>query len=300
MRLLKLTKIAWLILGRYFIKRDHKPFLASYKISYQCNLRCRQCPFPYLDNYRASFKEVTATLDRLAERGNQMVIFEGGEPTLWQDPPYTINDVVAYAKSKFISVGMTTNGTGSLNILVDTLWVSIDGMEQVHNELRGKQIFDSVMENIHQSHHPRLYAHITINKRNADELPQLIPHLARFVKGITVQFFYPYTLDDELYLDSASKAQAIKTLIRLKNSGYPILNSKPGLRSLLDKNRRCLAYLVDNAIPNGSIQQGCYLAERSTPSCEDCGFTPYTELSLAFRGSIPAIISGIKIFLLKP
>jgi len=296
MKLWNMTRMAWLILSRYFFRRGHQPFLASYKITYQCNLRCRQCPFPYLDNYRSSYKEVTATLDRLADRGNQMVIFEGGEPTLWHDPPYSINDVIKYARSKFISVGMTTNGTGSLDIPVDTLWVSIDGIEKTHNDLRGKEIFNSVMDNIRRSQHAKLYTHITINKRNAVELPELIPYLSQFVKGITVQFFYPYAPYSELYLDKASKAEAIETLIRFKNAGYPILNSKPGLRSLMYKNRHCLAYLVDNANPDGSIQHGCYLAERSTPNCEDCGFTPYTELSLAFRGSIPAILSGLKIF----
>lgn len=296
MKIWKMTRMAWLILGRYFIRRERKPFLSSYKITHQCNLRCRQCPFPYLDNYRASFSEVKATIDRLAERGNQIVIFEGGEPTLWQDPPYNIKDVISYARTKFTSVGLTTNGTNGVDIPVDTLWVSIDGLEQTHNDLRGKEIFNSIMDNIRQSQHPKLYAHITINKRNAAELPELIPYLSQFVKGITVQFFYPYTPDDDLYLDKQTKAEAIETLIRLINSGYPILNSKRGLRSVLNKNRKCLAYLVDNAYPDGSIQQGCYLAERSTPNCEGCGFTPYTELSLAFRGSIPAILAGLKIF----
>lgn len=288
--------MAWLILLRYYIKRENKPFLASYKLTYQCNLRCRQCPFPHLNNYRSSFAEVKGTLDRLAERGTQIVIFEGGEPTLWQDPPYTINDVISYARTKFISVGMTTNGTNGLDIPVDTLWVSVDGLEKTHNQLRGKDIFNDVIGAIRASNHQKLYAHITINKQNAAELLELVPYLSRLVRGITVQFYFPYTQDADLYVDRQTKTEAINTLIKLKNTGYPILNSKAGLVSLLDKNRKCLSYLVDNVNPDGSLQQGCYLAERASPNCEDCGFTPYTELSFAFRGSLPAILAGLKIF----
>ena len=69
-----------------------------------------------------------------------------------------------------------------------------------HNHLRGAPIFSRVMDNIAKSQHPRLYAHITVNAVNAAEIPGLIRFLDGKVRGITIQFYYPYNHQDALFL----------------------------------------------------------------------------------------------------
>jgi MoaA/NifB/PqqE/SkfB family radical SAM enzyme len=279
----------------YVLQRD-KPLLASFKLTYRCNLRCQQCPFYEMETEELTFPQVKDILDRLYQRGNRLVVLEGGEPMMWKDSEFTIRDVVAEARKRFFSVGMTTNGTLPLDVAVDTLWVSIDGLEETHNQLRGAPIFSRIMENIGRSQHPRLFAHITINSINADEIPALIQFLQNKVKGITVQFYYPYNQKDELFLDFERRERLLEEIIQMKKTGYSILNSYAALKALKRNTWQCDDRLIDNANPDGKITQGCYLKNRADIDCSKCGFSPHTEISLACQANPQSILAGHKIF----
>jgi len=291
-----LTHIPY-ILRHHVLSRTPRPFLASYKLTYRCNLRCQQCPFYTLESPDPSFEQVLGTLDRLRERGSRLVVFEGGEPLLWRDGEHTIRDVVAEAKRRFFSVGITTNGTLPLDVGSDVLWVSLDGLRETHDRLRGAPVFERIIENIKASRHPRLHAHITINAQNHNEVVPLIQYLRGLVRGVTVQFYYPYHGKDELFLDFERRASLLDELMALKRQGYPILNSNAALQALKRNTWRCNDGLVDCADPDGSLRQGCYLRGRSDIDCARCGFSPHTEISLASQGNLQAILAGIRIFL---
>ena len=217
---------------RYHLLSRNQPLLASYKLTYRCNLRCQQCPFYMLENPDPTFEQVLGTLDRLRERGSRLVVFEGGEPLLWRDGEHTIRDVVAEAKRRFFSVGITTNGTLPLDVGSDVLWVSLDGLRETHDRLRGAPVFERIIENIKGSKHPRLHAHITINAQNHAEVVPLIQFLRGLVRGVTVQFYYPYNGRDALFLDFDRRASLLDELMALKRQGYPILNSNAALQAL--------------------------------------------------------------------
>lgn len=285
------------VLRNYLFFRNHQtPFLASFKLTYRCNLRCLQCPFYSLGGEDLPFKEVTRTLDQLAQRGNRIVIFEGGEPMLWHDGSFTIKDVITEAKKRFERVGMTTNGTLALDVNPDILWVSIDGLRETHNALRQALIFDRVIENIKNSSHPRVFAHITINNQNHKEIPELVRFLAGKVKGITVQFYYPYHHDDALFLDFNLREKCLNEMIALKKAGYSVLNSIVSLQALRQNKWHCNDWLMDNVHPDGHVMQGCYLRGRADINCNLCGFSPHTEISLAYQGNLQAIQAGKQIF----
>jgi len=279
----------------YVLQRD-KPLLASFKLTYRCNLRCQQCPFYSMQAKELTYPQVVDILDRLYQRGNRLVVLEGGEPMMWKDGDYSVHDVVAAARKRFFSVGMTTNGTFPLDVNVNTLWVSIDGLEKTHNELRNAPIFSKIIKNISNSQHPRLFAHITINSINADEIPDLIQFLQNKVKGITIQFYYPYNHKDELFLDFERRERLLEEIIQMKKAGYPILNSVAALKALKRNTWKCDDRLIDNANPDGSITQGCYLKNRADIDCSKCGFSPHTEISLACQANPQSILAGHKIF----
>ncbi len=280
----------------HYVLHRNKPLLASYKLTYRCNLHCQQCPFYSMEAEELSFPQVVEVLNHLYQRGNRLIVLEGGEPMLWRDAEFSIQDVVAAARKQFYSVGMTTNGTFPLDIAVDTLWVSVDGLEKTHNALRGAPIFAKVIENIEKSQHPRLYAHITINAVNANEIGDLIQFLNKLVKGMTIQFYYPYNHKDDLFLNFEQREHLLEDIIRMKRSGFPILNSYAALKALKRNTWRCDDRLIDNANPDGSITQGCYLKNRADIDCSKCGFSPHTEISLACQGFLLSILAGQKIF----
>src|SRR5690606_6780119 len=96
---------------------------------------------------------------------------------------------------------------------------------ETHNRLRGAEIFDRVVEHLRTSRHPHLYAHITANAQNHAEIPALARFIRPLVKGITVQFYYPYRNQDNLFLPWSQRRDLIDQLIALKREGLPILNS---------------------------------------------------------------------------
>lgn len=293
--MLTVAKAAYML--RNIVLARGRPFLASLKLSYRCNLRCRQCPFYALDAPEMSYAEACAAIDRLFARGNRILIFEGGEPLLWRDGMRRVHDLVSYARRSFFSVGLTTNGTFPLDVPSDVLWVSVDGLRETHDALRGAGVFDRAMANARASRHPRLLAHVTANAANADEIPGLLHFLNGIFRGITLQFYYPYNRRDELFLDFDRRERLLEQVIALRRAGVRVLNSEASLRALMRNRWRCQDWLVDNANPDGSISQGCYLKGRADIDCARCGFSPHIEISLAGRGNLQAIAAGIRIFL---
>lgn len=251
-------------------------------------------------NSSISYPRAITVLERLKRRGNLVVIFEGGEPLLWSDDKYTMLDLLHEAKKRFARVGITTNGTLPLPLESDIIWVSIDGFKATHDRLRSSS-FDKVMENVFNSEHKNLLAHITINCANVDEVPDLIVflHSLKRFRGITCQIHYSYESDEEiLNLTKDKRVWILDKLIKLKRSGYPIFNSTKALEALKNNRWYCHDFWIDNADPAGNIFQGCYVKghTKKQANCSECGFSPFTEASLAHRLVPEAIVAGIKIF----
>jgi MoaA/NifB/PqqE/SkfB family radical SAM enzyme len=278
------------------------PLLASFKVTYRCNLRCLACPFHLraAQNEAAmSWERATAALDELKRRGTRLVVFEGGEPLLWRDGHYRLSDLLRYARHRFLRVAVTTNGTLPLPVEAHTLWVSLDGLKSTQDELRGGS-FDRIYQNLKTTTHPRVYVHCTLNRRNLadiEELAELVSGMPT-VRGMTVQFFYPYHQGEaDLSLSPEERQIAVDRLLRLKERGYPILNSASCLRDMVCNLWRCHDDILINVDPDGSITVGCYAKNRGRVHCRECGFTPVAEASGALDLHPGSLLAGWKLFL---
>ena len=297
----KTMRFPWyLYLFTYYLKCRflHKkiPLLAGFKITNRCNLNCLHCPFWKRDTSEMlTFNQVKNILSTLHQLGIRILILEGGEPLLWKDGKYTIHDVVEVAKSLFYSVGITTNGTLPLTTKTHTIWVSIDGIKETHNQIRGN-CFDKIIANIKNSPHPNIFANITINRLNCQEIPELVRFLTGKIKGITIQFHYPYEKGDTLTLSFEKRREVLDNLISLKKEGYPLTDSYLCLECLKDNSWDCQDWMLANVEPDGSINLGCYVKERGKVRCKMCGFAAHAEISLAYKWHIESILTGKKIF----
>ena len=285
---------------KFFNKRY--PVLAGYKITHKCNLTCRHCPFWKENRPQLGFFEIKTLFKKLHKLGIRILLLEGGEPFLWKDGDYTLQNIVNEARKYFFTVGVTTNGTSPLNLDCSTLWVSIDGLEKTHNFIRNQDIFKKVIKNIENCTHPNLYANTTISNTNWKEIPDIVHFMADKVKGITFQFYYPYGKMDEQYLSFDKRNQVLDELISLKHKGFPVANSFRGLMALKGTawTKKCTDWMVASIEPDGTISQGCYVKNRGNVNCNLCGFSTHAELSLAYGLSIQCINIGKKIFNYKP
>lgn len=293
----------WYFCKYYFLTRFKNlkiPILAGYKITYNCNIRCLHCPYWRKESKNPNYEEVLAVLEKMHHMGARILIFEGGEPFLWKDhkEKKNINDIILYAKNLYFSVGVTTNGTIPLiDVPADVIWVSFDGMRETYKKIRG-DFFDKVVNTIKTSNHPNLNANITINKVNYIEIQEMIKFISQYVKGITIQFHYPYGIeeDDELLLDMEKRREVLDKLISLKKDGYPLADSYKCLEDMKENTWLCHDWMLVNANPDGQISQGCYLKSRGNINCKLCGFAAHVEISKAFDLSISSINVGRKIF----
>lgn len=129
----------------------------TYEITYRCNLRCKYCFFwgehirtqnkkNILADHELSFNEIKdILLPQIEEAGVSMINLTGGEVLMRKD----ISDVIFLFRKSGLRLNIETNL--SLNLsnrdrLLETLtencqrvWVSIDGVEERHDLIRGAQ-----------------------------------------------------------------------------------------------------------------------------------------------------------------
>lgn len=136
------------------IEMDDKCKYLNIYLTQACNLRCKHCFMLSgikLDN------ELTAgqwknVLKDFRSIGGEYVTFTGGEALMNPD----FEDIVKYASSIGLSVTILSNGVLWTDKLIDSLYghvsqiqISLDGInEQTNASVRGKGIFDKVVENI--------------------------------------------------------------------------------------------------------------------------------------------------------
>ena len=295
------TELLTFYLRRKVLK-EAIPLLASFKVTYACNLRCSACPFHHRideENSHMTWDRAIGALHRLRDMGTRIVVFEGGEPLLWRDGDHDIGDLLRYARDLFMRVAVTTNGTFPLDIPADVIWVSLDGCKETHDRLRDGS-FDSAWNNLRLASHPRVFVHFTMNRENWRDLEPLTVQLRDIpaVKGLTVQLFYPYGQGEEtLALSPEERRRALEGAISLKKRGYPILNSTGRLRGMIDNGWVCHDDILANVDPDGTVTTGCYVKSRGEIHCRDCGFTPVAEASGALDLYPGSLYAGWRIYI---
>jgi MoaA/NifB/PqqE/SkfB family radical SAM enzyme len=142
------------------------PQSISLTITNACNLRCQMCgqwsQEGYMHERKKELKQELALadwqrlVDEIAAHGIPSVLLRGGEVFLFPD----IVALLEYINAKDIFVSIDTNGTLLEKYAADIvrignvhLTISIDGPEEVHDQVRGvKGCFDRIREGVARLH----------------------------------------------------------------------------------------------------------------------------------------------------
>lgn len=168
------------------------PKMITFEVTQRCNCRCEMCRFWSDDSSCADFNEMS--LDNLKEtvlkvkqvykKNDQKLFFgiTGGEAFLRKD----IIDFFRFLNKQDIEYDVITNfsipNLEQVKKFADckpnSLNVSLDGIGETHNSVRGKDIFDKVFENMKyfQKLQPNIPIKInsTINKRAINKLEKML------------------------------------------------------------------------------------------------------------------------------
>lgn len=224
------------------------PLAATFQLTNKCNLRCIMCNIP--NNPRQAVLPLgvfTGIVEELSSLGCCFVSLSGGEVL-------TINNFLDYlrsAKAKIPSVNMVTNGLlldketikEIANLKVDSISLSLDGMERSHEFIRNKEGAFSITVNAIKElkrHAPqmKIVINTVITPWNLDEL---VP-LTEFVEGLGVMHkFQPlnehphfdgqaksYSIENEKRFDDVKLNAVIEFLLKRKN----VANSSYFLKSI--------------------------------------------------------------------
>ncbi|MEM0021982.1 MAG: TIGR04053 family radical SAM/SPASM domain-containing protein [Archaeoglobaceae archaeon] len=159
------------------------PFIVFWELTRACMLACKHCRAKAItkrDPRELSTQECLDLIDEIAEFAKPMIVFTGGDPLMRED----LADIVSYASKKFrVSIAFSGTELATIEKLeelkdagVSRIAVSIDGIENTHDEFRGiKGTFRKSVEVLKSAKEVGLSFQIntTVVKQNIRELPKV-------------------------------------------------------------------------------------------------------------------------------
>ncbi len=227
------------------MKREFRP-IAMINITNRCTLRCKHC-FVYRDGTPNTPAPKEMSKDAMINEikkyrgkyGIMRMVWMGGEPLLRKD-------VLKEGVKLFPQNTITTNGTlHLLNLGPEIKWVvSLDGPEDINDEIRGKGCFKKVLNNLNnlsEDFEGDLQCNCVVNTQNENSLEQLIIILQNEspFRGINFTFYVPKKIDTSGmgWKSLEERDLAVKKVMELKRK-YPkfVLNNTMVLELMLSNN----------------------------------------------------------------
>lgn len=164
-------------------KEDSKfPLRVSWRLTDRCNLRCLHC-YATCENEakqkELSLEKIKSVVDKLEDANIFEISLTGGEIFVRND----LKEIIEYINSKNIALALFTNAT---LILSNYEWlkkcnirrynISLDGLEEEHDKLRGKGNFRRTMEAIKllKKDSARIVINCVINSLNVNNLVNIL------------------------------------------------------------------------------------------------------------------------------
>lgn len=263
---------------RFVVQQRPEPLICGVALTDRCNLSCRGCRVSNTGRPDTTWEQLVRLLRAAWDRGFRELYLSGGEPMLWRDGEYAIEDAIAEARRiGFFHVHVYTNGTLGLDTSADLTWVSMDGLPGTFERRRG-DYFQEVERAVLEAKGRRLAVIYTIDRNTAGGMEPFLRWVrdTRFpVVGVMIYFYTPYYGRDDLFLNAEERAPLIDRLITCGRARLPVMNYRAGLLALRsgDWPRRFPVAAV------ADVDGECVCCRAPDETCADCGYAACTELT---------------------
>lgn len=194
--------------------------LVHFQITKNCNLRCWFCGqwgkkgfFSDDKGEEVTYAKWLEIINELYDYGKKVgrlpdVMLWGGEPLV---SPF-FSGIANTLYDKGFNVGLVTNGVflhsslGVINRCFKVIYVSIDGVKEIHDSIRGQGVYDRVVENlkfISQNVEIRVMSVVT---------KSLLENFDRFINELSALNVDKLILQDNIYLSSEEAEEYSKLL----------------------------------------------------------------------------------------
>lgn len=282
--------------GYKFFNR-HSPLYGSADIINVCNLHCEHC-YWWLnrkENEDLTVEQWKKIIDEKFKKQHVFIItLVGGEPMMRPDV------VELFVKEFPKRICVVTNGTFPIPYLKDIYfyWISIDGTEKIHNEIRGDGAWAKTRENVinyvennGEKAWKDIWITMTINSRNYKTVRNVIDDWHDYSNKIGFQFHTPFIKGDPLWLPFGEKrTHLVDEIIRMKQEYKDYIINPTSQLELMKKNWGgkdivpvdCPTWAILSVDHMGREKMPCCIgsAEKSSlrPRCEECGLGCYSVL----------------------
>ena len=297
---MKLSQLLYLPLWWFrakFLGR-RQPLQSVIFISDRCNLSCKHCSvYNHKSPLSKSYEQVKEELEYCYSLGSRFVDFEGGEPFLWEDQGRRVDDLCELArKIGFFSCTITTNAQLPFpDSKADSIWVSLDGVGEYHERVRGKGTFERLEKNVASSGHPALSANMAINTLNVDSVEAAIKYVkdSPYFQKISLNFHTPFPGTESLALSPEKRKEVIDLIISYKKKHYPIMNSISGLKYMRDLNFKKVCWMSNFIFTDGTRCPEC--AGSVSGVCDKCGFCMAGEERAIMNLKPDTVLAGMNL-----
>lgn len=212
---------------------DKKKFVFQWHITHKCNLRCKHC---YQDDYCSDlgFDELRDIFYKIMDFCNVKdyrchINVTGGEPFVSPN----LFPLLDLCEENNVTFGILTNGTFLDEGLIQKLskykglsfvQVSIDGVKQTHDDIRGVGNFDKTIEFCHllKKYHIESMVSFTAHKQNYKEVGDVIKiiernKIDRFFADRFIPIDCSKEINEAMVLDNREFEEFVKIIVREKN-----------------------------------------------------------------------------------
>ncbi len=224
------TGLYYLIKARCFnVKYPHA---IQFNITFKCNQRCSYCGIYNDTRGEMTTEQIYNMIDEFAKLGTARLSITGGEPLLRKDLPL----VVRHARRRGLFVSLATNGSLVARQIdglrdVNSVNMTLDGTESIHDQQRGKGNFKKVLEAVEllKNNEIPVYLVTVVTKNNCTHIKEIL-ELAKSldVKLLIQPVFYSeqsHANNLEGYrntkYDDQTMIETLNRLIQLKEQGDP-------------------------------------------------------------------------------
>ncbi|PVX26116.1 MAG: PTO1314 family radical SAM protein [Candidatus Bathyarchaeum sp.] len=301
--------------------RRKVPLFCGHKITYNCNLRCKMCPFWTRSSQDSSIEQEKAILRQIYDSGVCAIAFEGGEPLLRKD----LAEILAFSRSLPLHTSLVTNGT-LLESKIDEIatningavYVSLDGLEKTHDAIRGVSgCFRKAVRGIRACKDKvPVTINTTIMAENIHEIEDLVKLANELDIGISVAIAHEYCNAKASAPASHEIKELAEKLVEMKKNGYPLINSISYFKVFAkEKNWTCKPWASVNVSPEGCLVLPCYVRNeygssvsvfetsikaaisgfdwKETQKCQECSLHCYVEPSLVLAGDFRTYLNWV-------
>jgi len=217
-------------------------FYFQWHITDRCNLRCSHC---YQNEYSSpselSIEGLKSIADKITDalimwKKDGRIAITGGEPFIRKDLFNLLNYLEQ--KPEIKKIGILTNGTFIKNNIqslknltkLHYIQLSLEGGKEKNDEIRGKGIFDQVIESTNLLKNADLPVRwmVTLHKGNVEEVPHIIDlALENKVDFLTFERLIPTgsgkTMDNNV-LSPQELSEVFEYIVKRSNLDFRVIN----------------------------------------------------------------------------